>query len=84
MKNEELLQRITSNPDIFNGKPVIRGMRISVEMVLDLLSQGETESRLLEDYPDLDPEDILACLAYAKAVMADEEIQSLRIESAGG
>ena len=68
MKNEELLQRITSNPDIFNGKPVIRGMRISVEMVLDLLSQGETESRLLEDYPDLDPEDILACLAYAKAV----------------
>lgn len=77
----ELLPRITSSPSIFGGKPIIRGLRISVEMVLDLLSQGVTEQELLEDYPDLEPQDIRACLAYAKAVMANEEIESICLES---
>lgn len=83
MKKDDLLQRITSNSLIFGGKPIIRGMRISVEMVLDLLSQGVSEQQLLKDYPDLAPEDILACLAYARAVLADEEIELLHLESAG-
>jgi uncharacterized protein (DUF433 family) len=63
--DQQLLQRITVNPEIFSGKPIIRGMRISVEMILSLLKQGETFDAILEDYPDLEPEDIRACLAYA-------------------
>lgn len=84
MERDELLQHITSNPAIFGGKPIIRGLRISVEMVLDLLSQGSKEQELLEDYPGLESEDIRACLAYAKAVVADEEIEALHLEGAGG
>ena len=63
MQQETLLERITANPKIFDGKPIIRGMRISVELILSLLAQGETMEGLLEDYPELEPEDIQACLA---------------------
>jgi len=66
MNNSAILGRITVNPAVFGGKPIIRGLRISVEMILDLLSQGVTGEELLEDYPDLEPEDLQACLAYAK------------------
>ncbi len=65
MSEAELLKRITANPEIFGGKPTIRGMRISVELILSLLAQGETTDALLDDYPDLEPDDIRACLAYA-------------------
>lgn len=65
MAKDALLQRITANPAIFGGKPIIRGMRISVELILSLLTQGETWDDLLADYPDLEPDDIRACLAYA-------------------
>ena len=58
------LDRITSDPAIFGGKPIVRGMRISVELILSLLAQGETQEAILEDYPGLQPEDIRACLAY--------------------
>src|SRR5690349_3055384 len=69
--DETLLRRITANPDIFvGGKPVIRGMRISVELILSLLAQGETPETILTDYPDLEPDDLRACLAYAHAVIA--------------
>src|SRR5437763_652059 len=67
MIDEKLLGRITANPEIFGGKPIIRGMRISVEMILSLLAQGEKEETILADYPDLEPEDLRACLAYAHA-----------------
>ncbi len=80
-KDNQLLMRITVNPKIFAGKPVIRGLRISVEMLLDLLSQGISEDEILEDYPDLEPEDIRACLAYAKKLVANEVIEALEIES---
>lgn len=69
MAAEELLRRITANPDIFGGKPIIREMRISVELILSLLAQGEDEASILSDYPDLEREDIRACLAYAHAVI---------------
>ena len=60
-----LLDRITLNPDVCFGKPTIRNMRYPVEMILDLLSAGMTENELLEDYPDLERDDIRACLAFA-------------------
>ena len=60
-----ILKRITINPEICHGKPTIRGLRYPVEMMLDLLASGMTEKEILEDYPDLQKEDILACLEYA-------------------
>ena len=51
MIDETLLRRITVNPEIFGGKPIIRGMRISVELILSLLAQGDTPETILTDYP---------------------------------
>ena len=70
----DLIKRVTFNRKILNGKPVIRGMRISVEMILELLSQGASVQEILEDYPDLEPEDIRAALLYARGLVAGEEI----------
>ena len=66
----ELLRRITACPDVFGGKPVVRDLRISVELVLSLLAQGVTPEAILDDYPGLEPDDIRACTAYARAVVA--------------
>lgn len=71
--------RITANPKIFGGKPILRGMRISVELILSLLAQGETTEKLLEDYPELEQEDILACLEYAHAVIAQDSLDSIQV-----
>ena len=60
-----LLQRITLNPEICHGKPCIRGLRYPVEFILELLSSGMTNDDILEDYEDLEPADILAALAFA-------------------
>jgi len=81
MIDDKILSRITTNPEIFSGKPIIRGMRISVEMVLSLLAQGETIEGLLEDYPDLEADDIRACVAYAHAVIAHDSLDRVQIES---
>ena len=61
---ENLLQRITLDQQVLRGKPVIRGLRISVEMILELLAKGSTRQEILEDYPVLEPEDIQAALSY--------------------
>jgi uncharacterized protein (DUF433 family) len=66
--------RIEINPAVMMGKPVIRGTRVTVEMILRKLADGETESELLEDYPHLKPEDIRATLAYGAASVAHEEV----------
>jgi uncharacterized protein (DUF433 family) len=79
MTNNSLLGRITANPDIFGGKPIIRGMRISVELVLSLLAQGESWDAVLADYPDLEPEDLRACMAYAHAVIADDSLDAVQV-----
>jgi uncharacterized protein (DUF433 family) len=79
MINEKLLGRITANPEIFGGKPIIRGMRISVEMILSLLAQGEKEETILADYPDLERDDLRACLAYAHAAISHDKLDSLHI-----
>jgi len=82
MDDNILLGRITADPTIFGGKPIIRGMRVSVEHVLSLLAQGETSDSILDDYPDLEREDILACLAYARAAIADDRLSAVRVRSA--
>ena len=64
-----LLERITARPEVFGGKPIIRDMRISVELVLSLLAQGVTPEAILDDYPDLEPDDLRACTAYAHAII---------------
>ena len=77
--NHELLSRITARPDVFGGKPIIRDMRISVERVLSLLSQGATHEELLDDYPFLEPEDIRACIAYAHTVIAGDTLAPVSV-----
>ena len=79
MPEENLLHRITVNPEIFGGKPIVRGMRISVELVLSLLRQGEKWDDLLADYPDLELEDIQACLEYARTIIANESIDAVKV-----
>ncbi len=70
--NPELLERVTVRPDVFGGKPIIRDMRISVALILSLLTQGVTEAAILDDYPELEPDDIRACTAYAHAVIGPD------------
>ncbi len=71
-----LLERITARPDVFGGKPIVRDMRISVELILGLLSQGVTFEEILEDYPRLERDDIRACAAYVHAVIAGDSISA--------
>ncbi|MEK7264380.1 MAG: DUF433 domain-containing protein [Bacteroidota bacterium] len=66
--NSTLLQRITINPEICHGKPTIRGLRYPVENMLELLASGMTNKEILNDYPDLELEDLFACLDYAARV----------------
>ena len=66
MKN--LIDRITVNPEICHGKPTIRGLRYPVENMLELMASGMTIEELLNDYPDLEREDLLACLEYASKI----------------
>lgn len=79
MPKNELLQRITADPRIFNGKPVVRGLRISVEMILALLAAGQPTAAILDDHPELEPDDIRACLAYAHAAIAGERIEEVKV-----
>ena len=70
----ELLDRITFQKDILTGKPTIRGLRISVDMILELLAKGAAETEILEDYPLLEPEDVRAALLYAHYLVAGETV----------
>ena len=71
---DELLERITFDKNILVGKPLIRGLRFSVEMILELLAKGATEQEILPDYPQLEPADIPAALAYAHRLIAHETV----------
>lgn len=75
MENEDLLKRITMNPDICFGKPTIRNMRYPVELILDLLSAGMTHAEILDDYPSLEEEDIRACLVFATKLMRVNSVE---------
>jgi uncharacterized protein (DUF433 family) len=71
---QDLLNRITFNKEVLCGKPLIRDLRISVEMILELLAKGAAEKELLEDYPQLEPEDLRAALLYAHHLLAREVV----------
>jgi len=74
MNESDLRKRITFNPAIFGGKPIVRGHRLAVEHVLGLLAAGETAESLLENYPWLEREDLQACLLYAHDHVANERV----------
>lgn len=74
---ENILQRITIDPEICHGKPCIRNMRYPVETILDLLSSGMSIEEILEDYEDLEKEDILAVLKYASKLSRIKSIHKL-------
>ena len=66
--------RITADPKVLVGKPIVRGTRISVELVIDLLAAGWTQEQILDSYPNLTAEDIRACLAYAGELLHSEKV----------
>lgn len=67
-------ERIIIDPEVLVGKPLIKGTRLSVEFIVDLLAQGWTEADLLRNYPGLSHEDILACLLYARDLLQAERV----------
>ena len=78
-QTDSLLERITIDPEICHGKPVVRGLRYPVEMILELLSAGMTHAEILADYDDLEEADILAVLTYAARVTQLKRIVPLAI-----
>jgi uncharacterized protein (DUF433 family) len=80
MNEQELLDRITANPAIFGGKPIIRGRRIAVEHILGMLAAGDTPQDTIEFYPFLEKEDIQACLVFARRLVGRERIQPALID----
>ena len=82
MDETKLLERITVNPKIFGGKPIIRGRRLAVEHVLGMLAAGDTPETILSGYPWLEAEDIQACLVYARRLVGHERVEPLLIEAA--
>jgi uncharacterized protein (DUF433 family) len=75
MDENLLLNRITCDPKIFGGKPIVRGHRLAVEHVLGMLAAGDTLETLLSGYAWLEREDVLACLAYARRLVAHERVE---------
>ena len=79
MSRTELLKRITARPEVFGGKPIIRDMRLSVELILSLMAQGVAPETILDDYPELEPDDIRACVAYAHAVISRDTPSAISV-----
>ena len=79
MITDNLIDRITTNPDILVGKPIIRGMRISVEQILKLLANGMNYNEIIEDYPELEFEDIQAVLLYAAELVSEEKLYTVSL-----
>ena len=75
MTHEQLLQRISIDPAVCGGKPCIRGHRIWVSLIVDLLASGMTNEEILDEYPQLTVEDIRACLAYASEMTRERTVQ---------
>ena len=75
IQEDALLARITVNPDVFGGKPIIRGRRLAVEHVLGMLAAGDSIEDLLREYPWLERDDVQACLVYAKRLVGHERVE---------
>ena len=71
--------RITIDPNILVGKPVVKGTRLAVEFIVDLLAQGWSEEEILRNYPGLTRDDIMACLRYASDVLHAEKVYPLKV-----
>lgn len=80
MNENKLLERITVNPVIFGGKPIIRGHRLAVEHILGMLAAGDAPDDILSGYSWLEAEDIQACLLYARKVIGQERFEFLSTE----
>ena len=75
LTEDALLPRITTDPAIFGGKPIIRGHRLAVEHVLGMLAAGDSPETILRGYAWLEPDDIRACLMYARRVVGHERVE---------
>lgn len=82
MNEQSLLERITFHPGVMSGKPVIRGTRLTVEYILNMLAHGATPTDILTEYPGLTPEDIQACLLFATKSLANTSFMPLLVEPA--
>jgi uncharacterized protein (DUF433 family) len=80
MTEQQLLERITLNPKVMAGKPVIKGTRLTVEYILNLLAHGTAVAEILEEYQGLTPEDIQACLLFAAKSLANTSFMPLSLE----
>ncbi len=80
MKDEQLLERIVLDPKVMVGKPVIRGTRLTVDYVLNLLAHGTTQKEILEEYKGLAEEDIRACFLFATKALKDTDFMPLAAE----
>lgn len=82
MNEPDLLRRITSNPEILGGKPIVRGRRLAVEHVLAMLAAGDSSEDIVAAYPFLEADDVRACLLYAYKLVAHERVDPFPAESA--
>ncbi len=82
MKDEQLLERITLNPKVMVGKPVIKGTRLTVDYIINLLAHGATEKEIIEEYKGLTQEDIQACLLFASKSLKNTMFMPLEAETA--
>ncbi|HEY0430661.1 MAG TPA: DUF433 domain-containing protein [Pyrinomonadaceae bacterium] len=82
MSDEELLERITLDPKVMTGKPVIKGTRLTVEFILNRLAHGATTDQVLDEYQGLKEEDIRACILFATRFLGDAEFMPLTVERA--
>ncbi|MCD4697893.1 MAG: DUF433 domain-containing protein [Bacteroidales bacterium] len=74
LKTEDVISRVTINPEVMVGKPVIRGMRITVEQILHALARGISENELMEEYPELEKADFQAVYAYVAILVNEEQV----------
>ena len=81
MDEDKILDRITVNPKIFGGKPIIRGRRLAVEHILGMLAAGDSPETILGGYSWLESEDIQACLIYARRLVGHERVEPLFLET---
>jgi uncharacterized protein (DUF433 family) len=79
MNDEQLLKRIVCDPAVMTGKPVIRGTRLTVDFILNLLAHGMTEEEIRAEYPGLSKEDIQACLLFATKTLKDTDFMPLAV-----
>lgn len=80
MEQDELIRRVTVNPGIFGGKPIIRGKRLAVEHILGMLAAGDSPETILKGYDWMEMDDIRACLLYAHKLVSHERIELLPVK----